>query len=176
MSFTTLNDEEEQELYRLSRFYWKEALRSEEAKAYLAGSVMLGSALEALLMLMVNIYDDEAVATGKIPTRNGKPRPLVDWDLGQLLKVAKVAGWLPSTLEVDEEWRSRKARVGDYAEVCRMVRNLAHPGRYVKDHARRRVTASYLKRQFEIVQLCRDWLAERNNKSLRAHMQAEGLL
>ena len=35
MPFTTLTDEEEKELYRLSRFYWREALRCEEAKAYL---------------------------------------------------------------------------------------------------------------------------------------------
>ena len=60
MPFTTLTDEEEKELYRLSRFYWQEALRCEEAKAYLAGCVMLGSALETLLILMINIYAAEA--------------------------------------------------------------------------------------------------------------------
>ena len=60
MPFTTLSDEEEKELYRLQRFYWHEALRCEESKAYLAGFVMLGSALETLLILMVNCYPDEA--------------------------------------------------------------------------------------------------------------------
>jgi hypothetical protein len=29
----TLNDDKEKELYRLQRFYWKEAVRCEEAKA-----------------------------------------------------------------------------------------------------------------------------------------------
>ena len=62
MPFTTLTDEEEKELYQLNRFYWKEALRCEEAKAYLAGCVMLGSALETMLTLMVNCY----------PTRRSK--------------------------------------------------------------------------------------------------------
>jgi len=176
MNFSALSDEQEREIHRLSSFYWKEALRCEESKAYLAGSVMLGAALETLLMLMVNCYADEAKTTGAIPIRDGKPRPLIDWDLGQLLKVAKTAGWLPYALELNEEWSNRKAKVGDYAEVSRMVRNLAHPGRYVKDHARSRVTAKYLKRQFEIVVLCRDWLAERNNKSLREQMRQEGLL
>lgn len=176
MSFTTLNDEEERELHRLSSFYWKEARRCEGPKAYLAGSVMLGSALEALLMLMINVYADEAEATGVIPTRKGKPLPLLDWDLGQLLEVAKVAGWLPSGLELTDDWSARKARVGDYAAVSRMVRNLIHPGRYLKDHSPSRVTAKYLQRQFEIVLLCSDWLAERNNTSLREHMRQEGLL
>ena len=38
-------DEEEKERFRLQRFYWKEAIRCQDAKAYLAGCVMLGSAL-----------------------------------------------------------------------------------------------------------------------------------
>ena len=41
MSFVALNAEQERELHRLSSFYWKEALRCEEGKAFLAGSVML---------------------------------------------------------------------------------------------------------------------------------------
>jgi hypothetical protein len=173
MSFVTLSEEQEKELYRLSRYYWKEALRCEESKAYLAGSIILGSALETMLMLIVNIYADEAEATEMLPRRNNKPRDLIDWDLGQLLKVAKAAGWLPSALELTDDWSNRKAKIGDYAEVTRMVRNLVHPGYFVRDHTRSRVTAKYLKRQFEVVELCCDWLAERNNRSLREHMLKE---
>ena len=84
-----LTDEEEREFGRLYRFYWKEAVRCEEAKAYLAGCVMLSSALEALLMLMVNVYDEEGTATGKVPTKSGKPKPLLNWDLGELLRVQR---------------------------------------------------------------------------------------
>jgi hypothetical protein len=36
------------------------------------------------------------------------------------------------------------------------------------------VTAKILRRQFEIVLLCRDWLVERNDKALREHMREEG--
>jgi hypothetical protein len=46
MSFDTLSDDDSKELYRLSRFYWREARRCEKAGAYLAGCVVLGSALE----------------------------------------------------------------------------------------------------------------------------------
>ena len=63
-----------------------------------------------------------------------------------------------------------------YSEVVRMVRNLAHPARYVQDHYPSRVTAKYLRRQFEVVLLCRDWLVERNNKALREHMREESAL
>jgi hypothetical protein len=176
MSFTTLTDEQERELYRLSRFYWKEALRCEQAKAYLAGCVMIGSALETLLLLMVNIYSDEAERTGCVPRRKGVALPLMDWTLAHLLKVAKAAKWLPSGLNLEDAWDRRKAKVGDYAEVTRTLRNLVHPARYVEDHYRSRVTAKYLERQFEVALLCRDWLVERNNKSLRGHMREEGIL
>jgi hypothetical protein len=174
MTFTTLNMEQERELYRLSRFYWKEALRCEKAKVFLAGSVMLGSALETLLLLMVNVYAEEAERTGCVPMRKGVAQPLMQWTLADLLKVAKAANWLPSGLNLKDGWDSRKAKVGDYAEVVRMVRNLVHPARYVEDHYRSRVTAKYLQRQFDVVLHCRDWLVERNNKSLREHMREEG--
>jgi hypothetical protein len=56
-----------------------------------------------------------------------------------------------------------------------MLRNLAHPARYLKDHYRKRVTNKYLQRQFEVVLLCRDWLLAHNNKALLRHMKAEGI-
>ena len=176
MPFTTLTDDEEKELYRLQRLYWREALRCEESKAYLAGCAMLGSALETLLILMINIYADEAEQTGKVPTFKGEPKALLNWKYIELLRVAKAAGWLPSQLDLDrDKWSNRKARIGDYAEVVRMVRNLVHPASYASEHYRSRVTAKYLKRQFEVVLLCRDWLSARNNKSLLEHMKAEGI-
>jgi len=46
MPFTTLTEDQEKELYRLNRLYWREAVKCERAEAYLAGCVMLGSALE----------------------------------------------------------------------------------------------------------------------------------
>ena len=176
MPFITLTDEEEKELYRLQRLYWREALRCEESKAYLAGCVMLGSALETLLILMVNCYSDEADKTGKVPTIKGKPKPLLDWKFIELLRVAKAANWLPSQLDLNEVWNSKKALIGDYAEVVRMVRNLVHPTSYATEHYRSRVTAKYLQWQFNIVLHCRDWLSERNNKSLLEHMKAEGIV
>jgi hypothetical protein len=176
MAFKTLSNKETEEMYRLSKFYWKEALRCEKAKAYLGGCVMIGSALETLLILMVNIFPDEAEQTGKVPLKKLKPKALISWDFAELLKVAKAAKWLPSALELDEEWDDKKAQIGDHAEIIRMVRNLAHPARYVKDHYRKRVTEKYLERQFEVALLCRDWLLDRNNRSLLEYMKAKGLM
>jgi hypothetical protein len=175
MPFKTLTEDEEKELWRLNRFYWKEAERCEKAKAYLAGCVMLGSALENILILMISLYDTDAERTGKVPKKNAKPKPLLKWDLAELIAVAKAAGWLPAGLKLHEDWNSKKARVGDYAEVARMMRNLAHPARYLSDHPRGRVTKRFLQRQFEIVLACRDWLAAHNNRELlKAIKEEEG--
>jgi hypothetical protein len=131
MPITPLTNEEEKELLRLQRFYWKEAIRCEDGKAYLAGCLMLGSALETLLILLINLDAEEAEKTGKIPTLKGRQKPLLKWDLAELLAVAKAASWLPSALDLDDDWNWRKAKIGDYAEVVRMMRNLAHPARYL---------------------------------------------
>ena len=80
---------------------------------------MLGSALETLLILMANVYSDEVDQTGKVPTVRGKPKPLLDWQFVELLRVAKAAQWLPSALNLEDRWSNRKARIGDYASVCR---------------------------------------------------------
>jgi hypothetical protein len=134
---------------------------------------MLSSTLETILILMINLYADEAKKTGKFPTSKGKQEPLLKWDLADLLKVAKAAGWLPTALNLNGDWNWRKAKVGDYAEVARMMRNLAHPGRYLQDHTGRRVTNKYLRRQFEIVLACRDRLAHHNNRELLKHLEEE---
>ena len=136
---------------------------------------MLGSVLDTLLILMVNCFPEEAAATGQVPRKNGKEKMLLDWNLSELLKVAKAAGWLPAGLSLSDEWSHRKAKIGDYADVARKLRNLIHPARYRKDHLRRRITQRYLEQQFEVVLLCRDWLLDRNNRALLAHMKEEGI-
>src|SRR6476620_1548348 len=110
MTLEALTEEEEREFYRLSHYYWKEALRCEDAKAWLAGCIMLPAALETLLTLMINIYSDEALATGKAPTRKCKHKPLLQWSLSEMLAVAKSAGWLPTGLSSSDDWSCRKAR------------------------------------------------------------------
>jgi len=78
MPFVTLTDEEEKELHRLSTIYWHEARRCEPSRAYLAGCVIICSALETLLILMINTYSDEADQTGRVPVTNHKPKALLD--------------------------------------------------------------------------------------------------
>lgn len=138
---------------------------------------MLGAVLEALLILMVNVYPEEAEQTGKIPTIKGRPKPLINWSLAEALRVAEAAHWLPSTVDLQKEkWNGRNARVGKSGETIQKLRNFVHPARYAKDHYGQKITQKYLKRQFEALLVCRSWLADKNNTSLLEHMKSEGIL
>jgi hypothetical protein len=139
-----LSDTQEAELRRLLRFYQRETGRCRNAKAYLAGCVMAGAELETALLLMVAAYPKEAAATNKLPRQKKTTKPLLEWHLGELLRVAKAAGWLPAALDhAKDEWNGKKAKIGDYAEVVRDIRNLAHPARYMEDHYKKRVTQKH---------------------------------
>ena len=109
---------QQKELYRLQRFYWAEAKRCEDANAHLAGCVMVGSAVECLLVLFTDIFFEEALATGKAPNDNGKIKHLLRWNLGDFLTVARAANWFPETI------KGKKAAIRDSAVTLKQIRNL----------------------------------------------------
>jgi hypothetical protein len=169
-----LTDSEFAELNRLAGVYRHEADRCAKAGAYLAACVMDGSALETALILTVNAFPQEALATSAVPTRKGgAPKPVLDWSLVQLLAVAKKAKWLPAGLELGDDWSSRKAKVGDHAEVVRMVRNLAHPARYLEDHGGGRVTKKHVRFVDNALRTSFDTILEKVGASLQAQLKAD---
>jgi hypothetical protein len=72
---------------------------------------------------------------------------------------------------MDEAWNSRKARIGDYTEELRKTRNLVHPGRYVREHSPRRITAKHLERSFEILDIAVDHLEHKLHDSIRKGLE-----
>lgn len=169
-----LSDTQEAELRRLLRFYQRETDRCRNAKAYLAGCVMAGAELETALLLMINAYPNEAAATNTLPQHKKKVKPLLEWHLGELLRVAKAAEWLPSALENDkDDWDHRKAKIGDHAEVVRDIRNLAHPARYMEDHYKKRITKKYMDSVLDTVNGVSGWFYARIKKSLLERMNKE---
>jgi hypothetical protein len=94
--------------------------------------------------------------------------------LADLLRVAKSADWLQAGLALGGPWNKRRAKIGDYAEVVRLVRNLVHPAKYLEEHRGKRVTAKHLHQQFEVVDACIEWLTHHIEKSLREHTQGDG--
>lgn len=167
MSDFALTEKQYTEVLRLVRVYHREAHRCKDGKAYLAGCILMGAALEASLLAFVDCYLDEALCSPIVPTERGITKPLARWSLAELLAVVKERGWLPASLYLDEEWNRKKAQIGDWAEVLRQIRNLIHPVRHMLDLPRKRITKRYLETAFEIFEVATDYLLDKYGESLR---------
>lgn len=173
MSTFELSDEVFNEIIRLSRQYYREAEKCRDAKAFLAGCVMIGAAFEAILLSFANCYPEEASNSIAAPRKKGVVKPLIDWSLANLLAVAKERNWLPSALSTDEDWDDARAQIGDYGEIIRDIRNLVHPAKYAIDMPRKRITEKYLEAVFEIIEVTQEYLFRRINESLREAIEKQ---
>jgi hypothetical protein len=162
-----LTEKDFNELLRLSRSYYRESVRCEDSKAYVAGCTVAGASLEAILMVMVHIYGDEVEAARLVPIMKEKSKPLLKWTFAELLRAARGMNWLPAGLQIDAEWNARRAKIGDYTEVLRKIRNLIHPARYLQDHSPSRITRRYLEQSIEILEVANKFLEAKVHESLR---------
>lgn len=162
-----LTEKQYHELLRLSGLYRKQSDRCADSKAYLAACVMIGSALESDLIAFCHCYSNE-IPTDIIPQRKGKPKHLLNWTFFELLRVAKRCAWLPAGLQLEEDWNQRRAKIGDWAEVVRQIRNLVHPGCYVSDYSRQRVTKTRMELCSDVLNTAQHHLLQKLHKSLEA--------
>src|SRR5437588_4004092 len=73
-------------------------------------------------------------------TTTGSPsmrrtRPLWRWPSRDLFKQSFQESNCWTSDNLNHHFHLKKAKIGDFAELVRMVRNLAHPARYRKDHS-----------------------------------------
>ena len=167
-----LNEDELQELLRLSGVYRREARKCMQAKSYLAGCIMIGAALETDIMAMCHCYVDE-IPSKLISKKKGRAKPLLDWSLFQLITIARECEWIPSGLSLDDDWDSRKADVGDYSEVLRQIRNLVHPSCFVKDLPKSRMTKQRMQMCFDVLEAASSSFLDKIHTSLKAAVGKE---
>jgi len=122
---------------------------------------MLGAALEAGLLGMVLCCSDDIQSCASVPTSGGKQKPPLRWSLAELLNVAKEVGWLPANLNLNQDFDSDRAHVGDYAEVVRMTRNLLHAGNYIAEYEGSRVRKAHYDMALETLEVAFDYLYAR---------------
>jgi hypothetical protein len=144
-----------------------------DAKAYLAGCVMIGAALEADLVTMCHCYSDEIRGELVPKDRNGKPKHLLKWTFFQLLRVARECGWLPTRLKLDEDWDQRRAHIGDYAVVLKDMRNLVHASCYLTDFPKSRLTKRRMEMCFEVLEVASNHLQAKLHASLKEAIEWE---
>lgn len=161
-----LTEEEFNELLRLANDYHRNAVRCVDAKAYIAGCAASGAMLEAALIAMIHIEWKQIPSTFKSPRKGGIPKPLLDWQFDDLLEAAHAAGWLQKTSHFSESFALAKPEPGDYASHVRILRNLIHPQRYMRDHFKRRVTKKMLEYALEAAELIGQRLGKLVEKEL----------
>ena len=95
---------------------WREAQRCLDAKAYLAGTIMMGSLLEGLLLGVALCFPKEANQASAAPrdTTTSKVRQFHAWTLSEMIDVAHALGWI----DLD---------VSRFSHALRDFRNLIHP-------------------------------------------------
>lgn len=112
------------------KHYENEAARAGSVGAYLAGALMWGAAAEGRLLLKCVLQPD--VAASARLTMAGERRPKsadpFTWTLEHLILVAAEAGWV-SSLDDDD----LVIVVEGLVHQLRALRNLVHPGRYVRE-------------------------------------------
>ena len=96
---------------------WRESQICHDNGCYVAGVILMGSILEALLLARVT--RDEQVAKGATNAPSGK---VTSWSLNSLIDVAVSVGWL----------KEDRARFG---HALRQSRNVVHPWRHVAEKA-----------------------------------------
>ena len=108
-------------LTELLRKRLDEARTCREYGAPLSSVIMLGSVLEGVLNDVAMQHKAEAYRCRLAPKdRDGKPRPISDWSLVQLVDVAHACGWI----ELD----ARR-----FSHELREYRNMVHPARELAD-------------------------------------------
>ena len=118
-----------QEIGAVQERFEAEAKACADNGAYMAAAVMVGSAMEAALLLACLKAKDQALAArDRLPMderpRNRDPKR---WRLAELVRVTHEAGWLPDFSVSDWVLRS----IG-LLERVRHLRNLVHPARHLQ--------------------------------------------
>lgn len=150
--------DQQKEIQRIALQYKREAKKCYSAKAYLSGCILIGAAMEGLLLSTINCFPEIILTAKSAPRAKGKIKHFGEWKLFELLSVAKELGWLPTSLSSQESWEIAKAEIGDYIDIIRKTRNLIHPARYAKELGKKRITKKYLEACFEIVDDASDCL------------------
>lgn len=142
----------------LFEFYQQEARKCGDGGAYLAGGVLLASALEAALLAMAQCFPQDVKRAVRASGSKEMARPPEDLGLSQLLDIARRLDWLPSAGEPAANIDPSKAQVGDYVEVIRALRNLVHPSVCLKEFDSVDVRPEHLDLLFRVLDAACDCL------------------
>ena len=159
-------------LERLTARYHKEARRAAKAKAYYGACILIGSALEASLLMMCSIRTKEVEAYVRtLSAERRPPRQLTKWGLNDLVNTATALDWIPG-----RKTKHARTRPGDWMHVVRELRNLAHPGKHIRDYHKVKVRKAQWADAKAIYDLAIASLLDLVKADLRAEMRRRGII
>jgi hypothetical protein len=138
------------DLVKLFHFFHEQAMRCAAADAYLPACIMLGSALETLLLVFAGRFPEEALSTEAAKKYKLHEKHLLKWDFNELLDIAYNAGWLPAAAATNDPEELKKIDLASFGHVVRRVRNLVHAAKYLKEMKGKDVTPAFLRSCFKI--------------------------
>jgi len=100
-----------------------EAVRCAEAGAWIAATVMIGAAIEGVLLVTAANAERHLRERGLWP--KGDP---LSWNLGDLVRLGAAAGWFEA-----EDFNTPDSSLSEVVDSIRVLRNVLHPGAYVRD-------------------------------------------
>lgn len=167
MALQQMSEEQFNDLNRYISKLWQEIHRCEQSKAYLAGSIMAGALLEALLLAMVDMYPEEAEQACQNLKQKGKMKGVHTapsrWSLTDLLYISFEAGWIP----FKDTANPSDGELGDWLlNFVREIRNWVHPGKKIREYTKMRVTKERFKVVVDLVEKTKDVILCRVSQDL----------
>src|SRR5580704_5684325 len=129
-------------------------MRCAAADAYLPACIMLGSALETLLLVFAGRFSEEALSTEAAKKYKLHEKHVLKWNFNELLDVAYNAGWLPAAAATNDPEELKKIDLASFGHVVRRVRNLVHAAKYLKEMKGKDVTPAFLRSCFQDIPRC----------------------
>ncbi|MBX6422635.1 hypothetical protein [Thermosulfurimonas sp. F29] len=157
-----LNESKFEELQKLIEKLLEEANKCASVQAYLAGCIVLGSALEAMLLAMVDVFPEEVQkALKNLPNiKYTDPRY---WSLSDLLQIAFKIGWIPFK-DIDDP---DQGDLGDWLlNYVKELRNLVHPGKKIRDYKDICLTREHFKTARDLIDITIKYLLSKVEKAL----------
>jgi len=168
------NDKDFTFLLDLSERYDEEASNCKKNGQILAGCVMYAARMEATILAMALVHENEVIASETY--RRKSERDLRQWGLKSLLDLSRELNWIPSSLavgviarksDIEPDEALKRGDIGYFADVVREVRDMVHPGRYLRLWSGVPLTNEFVESVEETVGVVNEVLENKLHESIR---------
>jgi len=165
----TLEETQFKDLIRLFNKFHKEAEKCFECKAYLATCVIAAAELEAMLLVVADLFESETKEA--IKKLKLKQKDITKFGLYNLLQIAFKAGWIPFS---GVEKPSKSVLLGDWLlNYVKELRNWIHPGKKIREYTGMRITKKRAEVVLKLVEETREILLQKITRSIMEELKKE---